>query len=86
MRTQRAAPRRAERYARRLSTVAETVTKTGMLMLVGEITSKADVDYVQVVRDTVKKIGYDHSTKGESLHTALVANRSVLFSSIHSVC
>lgn len=43
---------------------AETVAKTGMILLAGEITSSAMVDYQKVVRDTIRQIGYDDSSKG----------------------
>jgi S-adenosylmethionine synthetase len=43
---------------------AETLTNTGLVVLAGEITTNAHVDYIQVARDTIKRIGYDNTEYG----------------------
>ncbi len=50
----------------------ETVTTTGMVMCMGEITTKAIVDIPQIVRDTVIEIGYDRAKYGFDGHTCSV--------------
>lgn len=42
----------------------ETCTKTGFVLVMGEITTKAKVDYEKIVRDTVRRIGYDNDACG----------------------
>src|SRR5512135_2765871 len=43
---------------------AETLTNTGLVVLAGEITTNAHVDYIQVARDVIKRIGYDNTEYG----------------------
>ncbi len=50
----------------------ETATCTGFVLVTGEITTKAVVDYQKVVRDTIREIGYDDSSKGFDADTCAV--------------
>ena len=50
----------------------ETVTTTGMIMCMGEITTKAVVDIPQIVRDTVNEIGYNDASFGFDSNTCAV--------------
>ncbi len=43
---------------------AETLCNTGLVVLAGEITTNANVDYIQTARDTIKRIGYDNTEYG----------------------
>ncbi len=52
----------------------ETLVKTGMVVLAGEITTTAQLEVEQLVRDTVNEIGYDHSSKGFDGNICAVIN------------
>ena len=43
---------------------AETLANTGLVVLAGEITTTANVDYIKVARDAIKRIGYDNTEYG----------------------
>lgn len=43
---------------------AETLCNTGLVVLAGEITTQANVDYIDVARQTIKRIGYDNTEFG----------------------
>ena len=51
---------------------AETLTSTNLVVLGGEITTTAKVDYEQIVRDTLKFIGYDNIDYGIDYKTCEV--------------
>ena len=44
----------------------ESFAKTGMIMVGGEITSNAHVDYQKIIREAIRDIGYDSDEKGTS--------------------
>ena len=50
----------------------ETCTTTGMVLVMGEITTKANVDIASIVRDTVREIGYTDSSMGFDADTCSV--------------
>jgi len=52
----------------------ETVTTTGVIMVVGEITTQAYVDIQKTVRETVREIGYDRAKYGFDCDTCAVLN------------
>lgn len=52
----------------------ETMVKTGMVVLAGEITTSAQIEYEKIVRDAVNGIGYDNSDVGFDGHNCAVIN------------
>lgn len=47
----------------------ETAITTGLVLVMGEVTTKAQIDIQKIVRDTITEIGYDHSDKGFDANT-----------------
>nr|WP_245523074.1 methionine adenosyltransferase [Thermodesulfatator indicus] len=56
-------------YAR---VACETMVNTGMILIAGEITTEARVDYAKIARGVVKEIGYNHSDLGFDWQTCAV--------------
>ncbi len=52
----------------------ETLVKTGAVVLAGEISTHANIDVEHIVRDTVNKIGYNHTDLGFDGSTCAVIN------------
>jgi S-adenosylmethionine synthetase len=50
----------------------ETLVTTGLVVVAGEVTTNARVDYAHVAREAIRKIGYDHSDKGFDANTCAV--------------
>ena len=50
----------------------ETLVKTGLVLMAGEITTSANIDYERIARETINKIGYDHSDIGFDGNTCAV--------------
>ncbi len=57
---------------RRARVACESLAKTGMVVVAGEITTTAKIDFPQVVRETVKEIGYVDSAMGFDATTCAV--------------
>ena len=51
---------------------AETLVNTGLVVLAGEISTLANIDYIKVARETIKRIGYDSSDLGFDYHGCAV--------------
>ena len=54
---------------------AETMTATNLVVLAGEITTNADVDYESIARETLKGIGYDNADAGIDYQTCDVLTK-----------
>ena len=51
---------------------AETLVATGLVVMAGQITTRASIDYAEIARDIVRRIGYDSSEIGFDYRTCAV--------------
>ena len=51
---------------------AETMVATGLVMMAGQVTTEARIDYADIARDIIKRIGYDSSDVGFDYRTCAV--------------
>ena len=56
----------------RARVACETLTSTGLIVISGEITTKAQINYIDVARDVVRRIGYNSSEIGFDYQTCAV--------------
>ena len=52
----------------------ETTVTTGLVMVIGEISTEAYVDFQKTVRETIREIGYDRAKYGFDCDTCAVVN------------
>ena len=52
----------------------ETLVKTGMVVLAGEVTTAAQIEFESIIRNTINSIGYDNSDVGFDGHNCAVIN------------
>lgn len=57
------------------SVACETCVSNGLVMILGEISTKADPDYATIIRETLKDIGYDDDKKGMDYQTVDIINK-----------
>ncbi len=69
-----------------LQVACETATKTNMVMVFGEITTSAKVDYEKVVRDTCREIGFTSDDVGLDADKCKVSHPLYQQSALHVPC
>lgn len=64
----------------------ETATKTNMVMIFGEITTSAKVDYEKVVRDTCREVGFTSDDVGLDADKCKVRLQNLLYLIVNHIC